>query len=111
MGLLKKAKRNAAPAVNQLAEKVKQVNDLEALGALTLNPDEPSAVMYRELWNGRDNKYKENFTANVFRVWALTHLKRVQELGGVSKIIFSIFDKETNEPLGTYSDARGFRGQ
>lgn len=110
MGLLKKAKRNAALGVNQLAEKIKQVNDLEALGALTLNPDEPSAVIYRELWNGRDNKYKKNFTANVFRVWALANLKLVRELGGVSQIIFSIFDKETNDLLGTYSDARGFRG-
>lgn len=110
MGLLKKAKRKSAPGVSQLAEKVKQVNDLEALGALTLDAREPQAVMYSELWAERTLKYKKNFAANVFRVWVLTNLKRAQELGGASKITFSFFDKETNKLLGTYNDAQGFRG-
>lgn len=110
MGLLKKTKRNATATMNVLAEKVKQVNDLEAMGLLTLDVNEPQAVMYRELWDGKDKKYKENFTANIFRVWVVSHLKRSNELGRVAKITFSIFCKETNDLLGTYSDRDGFRG-
>jgi len=111
MGLLKKARRKETNVINGLSEKVKQVTDAEALGILTLDPNEPQARIYRELWEGKNDEYRRNFSQNLFRVWCISHLKRVNELGGAGQITFSVYDKESSVLLGTYSDKRGFRGQ
>lgn len=108
MGMLKKLKRKSpsAKGINEIAEKIKLVNNLISLGLLQLNDKSPYAYIYPEIWAGKDEAYKKNWCANVFLTWSLLYKKTPEEIRGLD---FTVFDKDGNL-MGRYNDREGFRG-
>ncbi len=107
MGMLKKLNQKKRPDVQQIAELMKNVIDLTAMGLLQPGEETPDFYIYPELFAGKDQKFKSNFCQNVFRVWCLTSGKTPEETRSMT---VAVFHKENGDLLGTYTEKDGFVG-
>lgn len=108
MGTLKKLKRQSKADVSRIAELIKNVNDLVAMGLLQMEFGAPDIYIYPEIWAGKSATFKKNWCQNVFRVWCLNSGKTPEE---TRTLTMAVFHKENGDLLATYTEKGGFVGQ
>lgn len=100
---LKKKKSNTAD-VASIARKVKLVNDAIAMKLISFVEGEPTALVWPQIFMGKDRTFKENFVDNLWMYWKIHSGKMPEE---TSKMVLTIKEPENQELLFTFSDKEG----
>lgn len=105
MGNLKlKSKKNKTADVASYANKIKLVNDAIAMKLISYVEGEPTALVWPQIFMGKDRTFIKNFADNLWMYWKIHSGKMPEE---TANMVLTIKEPEEQEILFTYSDKEG----